>query len=660
MDGTRQLVAELRDPHFFTQLRAAESLRDLAHDPSKRQRMAAAKAVPALVEVLASANISPQVQAASAEALEGLMADTGQHQAIAAAIPALVRLLERSYGWGMHPAAAAAMLLSRLCCSNRTNQRAAADSIPALVQLLGRRSTTAAQKAAAQALAALAEGCFQNQQAVFGSEARAELLSLVQSGDPGVREAAGKALEVLPEFVFGADTPSTRRYSPHGAPPSPNDTASQVPRMVPQTQSPSPAGPSAHVEAEIDRQDIPALVRHLGSSSSAEVQKAAARALGTMAVYNPVSQQTIEDAGVIPALVRLLGSGNLVAVQKAAARALFWLAFREPGHQQRIADAGGIPELVRLLGSDIPPAVQEVAAQALESQGIAGAGGIRALEQLLVDSSCPEQLRLVVTSTLRQLHGPGPVANRRFVRPRSVPATTPFTFTAGQAPPFPQAQAPPPAGSVPGPQIVAEIGRLVQDMTTGSLSEKAAAARRVGDLARDACNHQAMADATATPALVRLLNSGVPRVQKAAAGAVRALGNGSPHMQQAVASEDAIHELVRLLGSDISPAVQAAAAYALESVAAGNPDTQQRIADAGGIRALVGLLGSNIPPAVQEVAAQEALESVAAGNLDTQQVAVGCLIELLDRDSPGVHHQAEATLELLLELNIPPAHPAPQ
>ncbi|KAG1670670.1 hypothetical protein FOA52_010945 [Chlamydomonas sp. UWO 241] len=122
------------------------------------------------------------------------------------------------------------------------------------------------------------------------------------------------------------------------------------------------------VEASLEAQDanvvpgaIPALVQMLGPDWSADVQAAAAFALGTLADGHAQNQSAISDAGAIPLLVQLLGPDCSARVQEAAANALGFLAANNAENQAFIAVAGAIPALVQLLGPDHAEDVAEAA-----------------------------------------------------------------------------------------------------------------------------------------------------------------------------------------------------------------------------------------------------------------------------------------------------------
>jgi hypothetical protein len=70
----------------------------------------------------------------------------------------------------------------------------------------------------------------------------------------------------------------------------------------------------------------PALVQLLGPDSSADVEEAAADALGLLAFYHVQNQAAIASAGAIPALVQLLGPDSSARTQEEAAGALRNLA----------------------------------------------------------------------------------------------------------------------------------------------------------------------------------------------------------------------------------------------------------------------------------------------------------------------------------------------
>ncbi|KAG1664750.1 hypothetical protein FOA52_004758 [Chlamydomonas sp. UWO 241] len=141
-----------------------------------------------------------------------------------------------------------------------------------------------------------------------------------------------------------------------------------------------------------------ALVQLLGLGVQARSQRAAALALGRLAVIHDVwYRPAIIGAGAVPPLVGLLGPKSSAGMQMAAARALFCLGHGSAENRVVIAAAGAIPSLVQLLGSDSADSdVQFEAACALnvvaednaENQAmIADSCGITTLVQLLGPAS---------------------------------------------------------------------------------------------------------------------------------------------------------------------------------------------------------------------------------------------------------------------------------
>ena len=131
---------------------------------------------------------------------------------------------------------------------------------------------------------------------------------------------------------------------------------------------------------------------------------AAARVLGTQALYNESNKVLIVEAGGIPPLVDLLRDGNAEAKAEVA-RALCNLAYVNAANKVLIAEAGAIPLLVELLrDGDVWAKAQ--AARALVSLAlnngnkvlIAEAGAVPPLVQLLRDGSeeGKEQARILL------------------------------------------------------------------------------------------------------------------------------------------------------------------------------------------------------------------------------------------------------------------------
>lgn len=237
------------------------------------------------------------------------------------------------------------------------------------------------------------------------------------------------------------------------------------------------------------------------------------------------------------------------------------------------------------------------------------------------------------------------------------------------------------------------IEALVLCLGSSNVAVQKEAAGALGELAADnQANKQAIAAAGAIPALMQLLGSGSSaEVQATAAGALFWLAIGGMQNQEATAAS--IPALVRLLGTSSSAEVQKAAARALGILAADNPGNQETMfcagavpallllleeisdwtvqsaaaaalllsrlcsktpvnqqAPSGALQPLVQLLGSN-SSVVQEVAAR-ALGDMAVDSPDTRQAIVAAhaiprLTKLLDSNSPEVHSEAAATLELL-------------
>ncbi|KAI3432701.1 hypothetical protein D9Q98_004244 [Chlorella vulgaris] len=212
---------------------------------------------------------------------------------------------------------------------------------------------------------------------------------------------------------------------------------------------------------------------------------------------------------------------------------------------------------------------------------IAAAGAIPALSQLL--DSCHSEVQGAAAQALEQL--------------RSTPAQQPSRPHAGSS----------------------GIGRLVTELSSGSVHAKVVAALALQGLAKDPSKQQAIVSSGGIPALVRLLGNGSWSVQAAGAEALALVADGSTSNQDAIAAADAIPALVRLLGSS-NEAVQFRAASALGRAADGNSTNHAAISAAG---------------------------------------AVPALSHLLDSSNPDVHQAAAATLELLAS-TPEPVYPTPE
>jgi len=144
---------------------------------------------------------------------------------------------------------------------------------------------------------------------------------------------------------------------------------------------------------------IPALVRLLSTSSSAEVQQAAARTLANLTSSRTSdrggSVKAAVAAGAVPSLVQVLSTTDAPLVVCEAAWALNSLANENPPGRAAIAAAGGIPALVGRLCSTDSKAAQEAVATLLGNlagmcpshrKEIAAAGVIPILARLLAGS----------------------------------------------------------------------------------------------------------------------------------------------------------------------------------------------------------------------------------------------------------------------------------
>lgn len=110
---------------------------------------------------------------------------------------------------------------------------------------------------------------------------------------------------------------------------------------------------------------IPRFVRLLGDSTKREVQAYAATALSKLVHNNPSIQTAVTEAGGIPLLVTMMQETSKGIVITAAATALRNLAAKHPKNRTDIAAAGGVlPLVMRLAGADATE-VQEAATDAL-------------------------------------------------------------------------------------------------------------------------------------------------------------------------------------------------------------------------------------------------------------------------------------------------------
>ncbi|KAG1674385.1 hypothetical protein FOA52_012911 [Chlamydomonas sp. UWO 241] len=277
--------------------------------------------------------------------------DTQSAIAAAGAIPALVQMLVRDPMSSVQTSAAD--LLASLAFAHEENQTAitAAGAIPHLVQLLGRESTAALQMAAAYVLGHMAANHARNQAAIAASGVIplvVHLLGLDEMAD--VHRTAATTLGIL------ADNHAQNQASIAGA----------IPRLVQLIGPDSHAGVQesaaralhhlavshAGNQAAITAAGaIPPLVRLLGPDSRADVMEAAANALWVLADFAENKAAianagaiprlaAIAGGGAIPRLVRLLGADSPADVQASAADALCQLAANHAGNQAAITEAG--------------------------------------------------------------------------------------------------------------------------------------------------------------------------------------------------------------------------------------------------------------------------------------------------------------------------------
>ncbi|KAG1676481.1 hypothetical protein FOA52_002301 [Chlamydomonas sp. UWO 241] len=192
--GAIPILVQLLGPESLSDVQAiaARTLGSLAFNHA--QNLAAAGAVPALVQLLgpgSSADVqlgpgsSAGVQENAAGALMNLALDAGLKVTIAAAgaIPPLVQLLGSGSPPGVQEAATG--VLMTLMTQNTVNQvaMAAAGAIPSLVRLLGAGSPAGVQEWTLVALSCLAENA-DNQVTIAAAGAIPPLVQLLGSGPP--------------------------------------------------------------------------------------------------------------------------------------------------------------------------------------------------------------------------------------------------------------------------------------------------------------------------------------------------------------------------------------------------------------------------------------------------------------------------------------------
>ncbi|KAI3432711.1 hypothetical protein D9Q98_004254 [Chlorella vulgaris] len=529
-----QRVAQLRDRNVFTQSAAARDLRDLASDPSQRQRIAAAGAIPALVELLASSCAA--VQEAAAEALERLAADACQQIAIAAAgaIPALLQLLEGSSSWTVHSTAAAVLLLSRLCSNNKSNQQAAAGATPALVRLAG-SFIPEVRTAAASALGALADGSPETT-SPLGQGATTRTAGVLAQSAP-----AGSRVVTPPAPAFGTGASAS---SPLAAPTS------------------SPAFGAASGPA-CDACDFGASSSSLlgAPTSSPAFVAAIASAFGAFS-FGASASSPFGAPTSCPAFVAASAPAFGAFGFGGSASSPFGAPTSSPAFVAASAPAFGAFGFGASASSPFGAPTSSPAFVAASAPAF-GAFSFGASASSPFDAPTSSPAFGAASAPAFGAFGFGGSASSPFRALNSSPA-----FVASGAPAFGAfgfgASASPAFGaSTSGPAFVAASAPAFGASGTGSDGW--------------------MADSRVVPALVLQLGCDDEAKQRTAAAHLATLAKNNAANQAAIVAGGAIVALVRLLSSGIADSVQEAAADALGALAADDPENQQAIVAADAI-----------------------------------------------------------------------------
>lgn len=313
--------------------------------------------------------------------------------------------------------------------------------------------------------------------------------------------------------------------------------------------------------------DVPALVRRLSAKGRLE-RLQAAQALGSLvdasarrrAGRSTGMQEAAVAAGAVKALVRCLEGGG-EALAGAAAATLLDTLFRCPSAKEAFVAAGGVPRLLRLLRGTSSTDAQYKAVMTLGglaalpagARVVEAAGGIGILTQLLATSSCSDVQRAAAVA-LSRLSFAGCLA--------AVPAV----IKAGAAPAVVRALQ---LSDRQAPTLAHMLHLLVKSDAAGP----------------------AMVAAGAIPALAAVLcGSDSEDVRAYAASALTSLTYRT-HCEEAVLQAGAVPALVRLAGGDSEMAQQAAAgllqnvaciaAGASAIVAAGGTAALHRLASGG-------------------------------------------------------------------------------
>ena len=388
MGSYEALIQQLHSGPASQQLGAVAALSELPLTP--RNWLTAVGAIPRLIQLLHSASTKAP-QARTIRCLLERISDCREGEGAPAApygvIAPLVSLLlchDEADGQRL-----VALTFSNLAMtiSNR-DMIVEAGAIVPLVQLLGSGSV-ALQQPAARALAYLAEGRSARAK-IIAAGAMRPLLQLLRSSNLAAQLTAAMAVR-----VFAFEEPDSVV------------AAGAIPLLVQLLTSSSEevhwmASVSLYYLARnvnniaqvIAAGAIPLLAELLRTSGSTDVQREAARTLGTLAL---MAQSAVISAGAIEPLVRLLKDGS-EDTQSAAALALVDLSSGNEACQAMIAAAGAIAPLVRVLR--VPARSEELQGHAAallaniasaDAKSIVAAGALPFLVERLAAGSAETQ-----------------------------------------------------------------------------------------------------------------------------------------------------------------------------------------------------------------------------------------------------------------------------
>ncbi|KAG1667241.1 hypothetical protein FOA52_009806 [Chlamydomonas sp. UWO 241] len=341
----RKLGADARPAQLRQALDTIAGLSDCGGDRGSLVAIAAAGAIPPLVQLLRAGCSVVQLHAATSLANLALIADSQVAIADAGAVPPLVKLLGPASSAEVQEAAAAALGNLAQQHAGNFDTIAAAGDVPLLVQLLGPGSSAKVQATAAVTLGNLALNA-ENVVTIAAAGAIPPLVLMLGPSCPALvqQHAAGALMRLATHAdnqvtiaASGGIPPLVQLMGPGSSPLVQEHVALALARL-----SQNAANQAIIVAAGA----IPPLVQLLGPGSSALVQQYAATALGRLALAAD-NQATIASAGAIPPLVQLTGPGSTTLVQQSAALALAALAANNADNRRAIAAAGASAELLQ-------------------------------------------------------------------------------------------------------------------------------------------------------------------------------------------------------------------------------------------------------------------------------------------------------------------------